>query len=78
MAASELKSNISKVNVNKSKKKLFFYFDNSHANQRNTIKKIFFVCIVNINKNLKKIDKKKNVLNAYNRATYLNQTQEIM
>ena len=59
MAASELKSNISKVNVNKSKKKLLFYFDDSHANQTNTTKKIFFLYIVNINKNLKKIDKKK-------------------
>ena len=58
MAASELKSNISNVNLNKSKKKLFLYFDNSHANQ-NTTKKIFFLCIVNINKNLKKIDEKK-------------------
>ena len=37
MAASELKSNISNVNL-KSKKKLFFYFDNSHANQTNTAK----------------------------------------
>ena len=40
IAASELKSNISNVNLNKSKKKLFVYFDNSHANQTNTTKKI--------------------------------------
>ena len=40
MAASELKSNISIGNLNKSKKKLFFYFDNSPANQANTTKKI--------------------------------------
>ena len=39
-AASELKSNISNVILNKSKKKLFLYFDNSHANQTNTTKKI--------------------------------------
>ena len=59
MAAYELKSNISNVNLNKSKKKLFFYFDKSHANQTNTTKKIFFLCIVNINANLKKTDEKK-------------------
>ena len=60
MTSSELKSNISNANLNKSKKKLFFYFDNSHANQTNTTKKIwFFLYIVNINKNLKKIDEKK-------------------
>ena len=60
MAASELKSNISNVNPNKSKTKLFLYFDNSHANQRNTTKKIwFFLYIVNINENLKKVDEKK-------------------
>ena len=60
VAASELKPNTSNVNLNKSKKKLFLYFDNSHANQTNTIKKIrFFLYIVNINKNLKKIDEKK-------------------
>ena len=40
MAASELESNISNVNVNKSKKKLFLYFDNSYADQTNTTKKI--------------------------------------
>ena len=40
MPASELKSNISNVNLSKSKKKLFFYFNNSHANQTNTTKKI--------------------------------------
>ena len=39
MAASELKSNISNVNLNKIKKKLFLYFDNSHANQTNATKK---------------------------------------
>ena len=60
MAASELKSNISNVKLNKSKKKLFLYFDNSHTNQTNTTEKIwFFLYIVNINENLKKIDKKK-------------------
>ena len=59
MAASELKSNISKENL-KSKKKLFLYFDNSQVNQTNTTKRIwFFLCIVNINKNRKKIDQKK-------------------
>ena len=40
MATSEFKSNISDVNLNNSKKKLFLYFDNSHANQTNTTKKI--------------------------------------
>ena len=60
MAASKLKSNISNVNLNKSKKKLFLYFDNSYANQTNTTKKIwFFLYIVNINENLKKTDEKK-------------------
>ena len=60
MAASELKSNISNANLNKSKKKLYLYFDDSHANQTNTTKKIwFFLYIVNINENLKKIDEKK-------------------
>ena len=60
MAACELKSDISNVNLNESKKKLFLYFDNSHASQTNTTKKIwFFLYIVNINKNLKKIDEKK-------------------
>ena len=34
MAASELKFNISNVNLKKSKKKLFLYFDNNHANQK--------------------------------------------
>ena len=50
MAASELKSIISNVNLNKSKKKLFLYFDNNHANQTNTTKKMwFFLYIVNVN-----------------------------
>ena len=40
MAASELKSNISNVNLYKSKKELFLYFDNSHANQTNNTKNI--------------------------------------
>ena len=60
MAASELKSNISNVNLNKSKNKLLLYFDNGHKNQTNTTKKIeFFLYIVNINENLKKIDENK-------------------
>ena len=42
MAASELKSNISNVNLNKSKKELFLYFENSQANQTNTPKKYDF------------------------------------
>ena len=46
MTAYELKSNISNINFNKSKKKLFFYFDNSHANQTNTTKKIFFYALL--------------------------------
>ena len=54
MAASELESNISHVNCNKSKKRLFLYFDNSHGNHTNTTKKTwFFSYIVNINENLK-------------------------
>ena len=40
MTASVLKSNISNVNLNKSKEKIFLYFDNSHANQTNTTKKV--------------------------------------
>ena len=40
MAASELKPNISNVNLSKDKKKLYLYFDNSHGNQTNTTKKI--------------------------------------
>ena len=60
MAACELKSNISHVNLNENKKKLFLYFDNSQVNQTNTTKRIwFFLCIVNVNKNRKKIDEKK-------------------
>ena len=60
MAACELKSNISNVNLNENKKKLFLYFDNNHANQTNTTKRIwFFLRIVNINENRKKIDEKK-------------------
>ena len=59
MAASELKSNISNVNLNKSKKKLFLYFDNSHANQTNTTKNTYFYTWLNINENLKKVDEKK-------------------
>ena len=59
MVVSELKSNISNVNLNKSKKELFLYFDNSHANEANITKKIwFFLYIVNINENPKKIDEK--------------------
>ena len=42
MAASELKSNVSSTNLNKSKKKLFLYFDISHTNKTNTTKKISF------------------------------------
>ena len=33
VAASELKYNISNPNLNKNKKKLFLYFNNSHTNQ---------------------------------------------
>ena len=40
MAASKLKSNIVKVNLKISNKKLFLHFDNSHTNQTNTTKKI--------------------------------------
>ena len=62
---------------NKSKKKLFLYFDNSHADQTDTTRKIwFFKYIVNINK--KRLMRKDVVLSEYNRATYLDQTQAIM
>ena len=72
MAASELKSDISK-------KKLFLYLDNSHANQTNTTKKIwFFLYIATLSKNLKKMMRRNVVLSAYNLATYLDQTQVIM
>ena len=40
MAASKLKSNIVKVNLKISNKKLFLHFDNSHTNQTDTTKKI--------------------------------------
>ena len=57
VAASELKSNISNANLDKIKKRLFLYFDNSHTNQTNNTEKIgFFSCIVNTNKNLRKAD----------------------
>ena len=46
MAAAKLKTNISNVNLNKNKKKLFLYFDNSHANQTNTTKKMTFLYII--------------------------------
>ena len=60
VAPSELKSHISNASLDKNKKKLFLYFDNSHANQTNTTKKLwFFSYIFNMNKNLKKIDEKK-------------------
>ena len=49
VTASELKSNISIASLDKNEKKLFLYIDTSHANQTNN----------NINKNLKKTDKKK-------------------
>ena len=39
VAASELKYNICNANLDKNKKKLFLYFDTSHANQTN----IFFI-----------------------------------
>ena len=55
VATSELKSNISNVNLDRSKKKLFLYFDASHTNQSNN----FFSYIVNIYKNLKSTDEKK-------------------
>ena len=56
MAVSELKANISNANLDKNKKKLFSYFDTSHANQTNNF---FFSYTVNINENLKETDKKK-------------------
>ena len=39
VAASELKSNVCKANLDKNKKKLLLYFDTSHPNQTN----IFFI-----------------------------------
>ena len=45
VAASELKSNVSNTNLHKNKQKLFLYFHNSHANQKNTTKKIRFFLI---------------------------------
>ena len=56
MATFELKSNTSKANIDKYKKKLFLYFDNSNRNQ--TYKKTFSYNF-DINKNLKKTDEKK-------------------
>ena len=40
VAPSELENNISYANLNKNKKKIFLYFDNSQANQTNLTKKI--------------------------------------
>ena len=40
VAASKLESNISNANLTQNIKKLFLCFDNSHANQTNTTKKI--------------------------------------
>ena len=49
--------------VTKTKKKLFLYFDNSHANQANSTKyMIFFFIDFNISENLKKINEKKSCL----------------
>ena len=42
MDAAQLKLNVSNTNLNKNKKKLFLHFDNSHANQTNTTKKMTF------------------------------------
>ena len=56
LAASEIKFNISNANLDKSKRKLFLYFDTIHANRTNNF---FFSYIVNINENLKKTDGKK-------------------
>ena len=73
VAVSKLKSNINHANLGKNKKKLFLYFDNSHKNQQI----IFCSYIVNINENLR-LMRRNVVLSAYNRATYLDQTQAIM
>ena len=63
----------------KTKKKLFLYFDDSHANETNNNKKMIFSYTVNINENLKKTDEYRNVaLNTYNRVTYLDQIKAIM
>ena len=48
--------------VTKTKKKLFLYFDNSHANQTNTTKYMIFFIHFNISGNLKKINEKKSCL----------------
>ena len=79
MAASELESNISYANFSKNKKKLFLYFDNSHANQTNTTKKdmIFFHILLTLTKIYRRM-KRNVVLNASDRAGYLDQTQAIM
>ena len=79
MAASELKSNISNVKLNKSKKKLFLYFDNGHTNQTNPTEKIwFFYTLLTSTKILRGLMRRNVVLSAYNRASYFDQTQAIM
>ena len=75
MAASELESNISNTNLDKNKKKLFLYFDTSHTNHAN--KKIFHTLLTST-KILRRLMRRNIVLSAYNRAAYLDQTQEIM
>ena len=60
MATSELKSNISNVNRNKSKRSYFYILIITTQTKQILLKRYdFFSYIVNINENLKKIDDKK-------------------
>ena len=77
MAASELKSNMSDVNLNKAKRSYFYILIIAMHTKQILLKRYDFLYIVNISENLKKIDEKK-CFKHYNRATYLNPTQAIM
>ena len=69
VTASEFKSNISNANFDKNKKRLYLYFDNGHANQTNTTKKIrFFHMFWTSTRIQRKLVSRNVALNAYNRA----------
>ena len=59
MAASELKSNINNVNLNKSKKKLYLYFDNTGAQPEISLGRRGFVKLGHFDKHFHQKVKKK-------------------
>ena len=63
-----LKPNISNANLDKNKRKLFLYFDNSCPNQTNTANTTIASYIFNIKESLKKTDEKNVVLSTFNSA----------